>query len=89
MPKSDPKAYSFWVLMEKLYAAKRTYYGTGKSDLTDQEFDALESSIKVIHGEDRYKEWYRVGYCAETHAEVKANAQEQMALLREEYNEKD
>ena len=79
----DNKDYSFFNLMEKIYEAKAAYYGSGKSLMTDREYDALEGSIIAIHGQERFKEWYSVGYDEKRHQEVAKRASE----LREEFKE--
>jgi len=65
--------YSKWALLDRMYEAKRSYYGDGKSSLTDQEYDALERSIIAIHGEQLLKDWYCVGYDSDTHNKIKEN----------------
>lgn len=80
--------YSFWNLMEKLYEAKKAYYEKGMSSLTDAEYDALEGSIIAIHGETKFKQWYRVGYCKNIHQIVSQKAKEQKELFRKQFNQK-
>ncbi len=63
---------SFWNLLNKYYEAKRRYYSEGKSKLTDLEFDALEHTMMVLHGERFVDDgWKCVGYDAERHIEIK------------------
>ena len=80
--------YSFFNLMEDLYKAKKAYYSSGKSILTDQEYDALEHSIIAIHGEDRFKEWYSVGYNEETHKKIAIEAKRLRQKFKENFNKK-
>lgn len=42
------KAYSSKFLGTKILKAKKAYYEDGTSTLTDQEYDALETSLKAI-----------------------------------------
>jgi len=42
------KHFSSVSLALKLIEAKKSYYGSGKSKLTDSEYDALETSLKAI-----------------------------------------
>lgn len=64
------KEYSKWALMDKIYEAKKYYYGSGSSKISDNEYDALERSFKAIHGEEVFKELYCVGYDADRHFKI-------------------
>lgn len=72
------KEYSKWSLMDKIYEAKKNYYGPSSTKLSDSEYDAIETSFKAIHGESAFKELYCVGYDAHKHGIIK------MKLLRYE-----
>lgn len=74
--------YSFFHLMDSLYTAKKAYYGPGRSHLTDLEFDALEDSIKAIHGTERFNEWNCVGYDPAIHEVIENRADQEMANFR-------
>ena len=66
----DWNKFSMWSLMSKYYEAKENYY-SGAPKLTDQEFDALEGSIKAIHGKGFLQKWGCVGYDYNKHLAVK------------------
>ena len=69
------KDNSKWMLLDKYHEAKRRYY-KGLHSITDQEFDALERSISVIHGEELLEEYGHVGYSKELHDKIKSNLEE-------------
>ena len=62
--------YSLYGLMDKIHQAKKDYY-KGIPKLTDQQYDALETSFKTIHGQEAFDKWYAVGYDREKHDEIK------------------
>jgi len=80
------KDYSLYGLLDKYYEAKRTYYRTGKCSITDQEYDALEASIKTIHGENTTIEFGTVGYDSEKHDKIKQLFKQQKELFRSTFN---
>lgn len=63
-------SYSLFGLLDRYYEAKRRYYD-GSPLLTDQEFDALEGSIKAIHGDWALKTYGCVGYDLSKHDIIK------------------
>lgn len=83
----DNKLYSLYHLLDELYEAKRLYY-KGSPKLTDKQFDALESSIKNIHGNKVFEEWYTVGYDEEKHKIIKKNCKEESKKFKEWFNNK-
>lgn len=42
-------ALSSYLLSQKLLAAKKAYYETGTSKMSDDEYDAMESSLRAIN----------------------------------------
>ena len=62
--------WSLYSLLMKYYKAKQYYYETGATSLTDNEYDALEVSIKAIHGVDTLKTHGCVGYDIKKHEAV-------------------
>ena len=57
--------------MDRIYEAKKYYYGAGSDKLSDDEYDHLECSFKAIHGEECFKELYCVGYDKDMHDNIK------------------
>lgn len=45
----ETKAYSTYIISKKLQNAKDRYYSDGKSPLSDDEYDSLESSLRAIN----------------------------------------
>ena len=72
---SNPLEASKFALLCKMYEAKRLYY-EGRSKLTDPEYDALERSIKAVHGKNTFDDWYCVGYDKDKHKKIKRQLQE-------------
>jgi NAD-dependent DNA ligase len=72
---SNSYDYSKWGLLARIYKAKHSYYVKGSSSLTDQEYDALESSFVNIHGAEAKKEWICVGYDSAKHLIIQENFQ--------------
>ncbi len=62
--------WSLYSLLMKYYKAKQYYYKTGSTSLTDNEYDALEVSIKAIHGLDTLDVYGCVGYDKKKHQSV-------------------
>lgn len=44
-------AVASYLMSKKLQKAKQDYYGKGNSDMTDAEYDAMESSLRAINPE--------------------------------------
>ncbi len=61
---------SKWSLMKKYYEAKEVYYSGHSTTMTDLEFDDMEASIIVIHGEEFIKQWGCVGHDINQHKAV-------------------
>lgn len=85
----DNLDFSLYHLLDEYYESKRRYYGDGKSDRTDSEFDALEGSIKAIHGEDTFEKWDCVGYDAAKHQVIRTLAAAEMKKFKDYYNNKE
>ena len=56
------RLWSQYRFMVQLLKAKKDYYKTGTSKLTDQQYDSLESSFIVLHGRALYDSILGVGY---------------------------
>lgn len=41
-------AYSVWKITEKLLKAKKAYYTSGKTIMSDYDYDRLENSLRAI-----------------------------------------
>lgn len=62
--------YSKFKLLDSIYTNKKLYY-QGNPKLRDEEYDALESSFKAIHGEKALLEWSCVDYDESKHKLIK------------------
>ncbi len=62
--------WSLYSLLAKYYSAKKSYYDSGTSNLTDSQYDALETSIRAIHGGDTLEVYGCVGYDTKKHQSV-------------------
>lgn len=56
--------------LQEYYKAKKYYYNTGKTLMTDLDFDHLESSIKAVWTIEFFEEWQCVGYDEEKHKKL-------------------
>ena len=45
------REHSTWKITERILKAKRAYYIKGKPTMSDQEYDALEGSLRAINQE--------------------------------------
>ena len=57
-------------LLNKIYEAKKAYYGDGSSKMTDAEYDALESSFVNIFSKELLQQYTCVGYDKEKHQAI-------------------
>lgn len=64
--------FSKWALLNKIYESKYRYY-KGLKTIRDQEYDSLENTFKVLHGEETLEEWTCVGYDENKHKTIRTN----------------
>lgn len=81
-------AYSLYSLLDRYYKAKKAYYLSGKILLTDEAFDALEDSIRAIHGGKALEMYGCVGYDAERHEAISKAAYYYQSLFMRLFNER-
>lgn len=58
----EHRLWSQYRFITQLLRAKKDYYNTGTSKLTDSEYDSLENSFIVLHGREIYDKVVGVGY---------------------------
>jgi len=68
--------YSKWKLLDRIYTAKKAYYGSGKAHITDLQYDSLEGSFIALHGVEALKTWTCVGYDSNKHSTIKSKLEE-------------
>lgn len=58
----DHRLWSQYRFITQLLKAKRDYYKSGTSKLTDHQYDSLEDSFILLHGRSLYDNVVGVGY---------------------------
>lgn len=58
----DHRLWSQYKFITQLLRAKKDYYKTGTSKLSDSQYDSLENSFIVLHGRTLYDKVVGVGY---------------------------
>jgi hypothetical protein len=79
--------WSLYSLLLKYYKAKQFYYETGDTSLTDNEYDALEGTIKAIHGLDTLDVYGCVGFDREKYQGVLRSYEMYNSMRNERHKE--